>query len=142
MKTALDESRFLADSEHRVVVPDELSGEPTSLVMLRNRGGAIERVPEAATAFPDRDSPWMVSVDACWDEVSRDDENVAWAREAHEAVKPYAADSVYLNVSMGDEGDDLVRETFGANSERLRRVKRRYDPENRFRMHRPVSPAE
>lgn len=114
---------------------------PQSFVILRNRGGAISRVPLEETAFPDRDSPWMVSVDACWEDEAEDESNVTWAREAHEAMAPYAADSVYLNFSMGDEGDDLVQETFGEHYDRLRAVKQRYDPTNQFRVNRNVPPA-
>jgi FAD/FMN-containing dehydrogenase len=124
-----------------VVACAEERPSPHSFVMLRNRGGAIARVPREETAVPDRTSPWMISVDAAWDDPDDDEVNATWARDCYERMRPYAADGVYLNFAMGDEGDDLVRTTFGEQYDRLVEVKRQYDPDNVFRVNLNVPPA-
>jgi FAD/FMN-containing dehydrogenase len=48
----------------------------------------------------------------------------------------------YVNF-VGDEGEDRVRAAYpGATWDRLREVKRRYDPDNVFRRNQNVPPAE
>lgn len=48
---------------------------------------------------------------------------------------------MYVNFLM-DEGQDRVREAYGeAKYERLRQLKRRYDPGNLFRLNQNIPPA-
>ena len=49
----------------------------------------------------------------------------------------------YLNYGAPDEPIERVRAAYGdANFERLRQVKRRYDPHNLFRFNHNIPPAE
>jgi FAD/FMN-containing dehydrogenase len=53
---------------------------------------------------------------------------------------PSLTDGVYVNF-LGSEGDERVRAAFGDNYDRLVEVKRRYDPENVFRVNQNVDPS-
>ena len=64
----------------------------------------------------------------------------AWARRYWEAVHPYTLGGAYVNFMM-EEGEDRIRATYGENYDRLAAVKRRYDPDNFFRVNQNIRPA-
>ena len=58
-----------------------------------------------------------------------------------EALHPYSAGGAYVNMMMTTRASDRVRASYGDNYDRLRRaVKRRYDPDNLFRVNQNISP--
>jgi FAD/FMN-containing dehydrogenase len=114
---------------------------PRTLVTVRALGGQIARVDPTETAFTDRDSPFMISIDSTWVDPDEDDANVRWTRELWDAMAPYATERIYFNFAMNEEGEDVARATFGENYERLVEVKNRYDPENRFRVNQNIVPT-
>ena len=101
----------------------------------------INRVDPTATAFPDRHSPFLLSIDSTWEAPEDDEANIEWTREFWDAMEPYASDSMYFNFSMEEVGDDTTRATFGENYDRLVDVKTEYDPENLFRLNQNIEPA-
>src|SRR5262245_11465405 len=104
---------------------------PMTVLLVGWLGGAVARVPADATAFPHRDAPFLVWPVSAWPG-GRADEHVAWTRGIFDAVAPYAQ-GVYMN-AVGDEDESRVRAAYGANWERLRAAKRRYDPANVFHL--------
>ena len=57
-----------------------------------------------------------------------------------EAVRPHSTGRVYVNF-LGAEGEDRVRAAYGTMKyERLRALKRKYDPTNFFRMNQNIVP--
>lgn len=115
--------------------------EGRSLMVLRHLGGAVARVPANATAFGNRRAPYNLSLDATWEDPAEDDTHVSWVRGFWNAMRGYAS-GVYLNFpGFGEEGEALVRAGLGENYARLQQVKRRYDPDNVFRLNQNVKPA-
>ena len=58
-------------------------------------------------------------------------------------MEPFASGGVYVNYLGGerDEGAERVRAAYDPQKyERLVRLKRKYDPENRFRMNQNIPP--
>ena len=53
-------------------------------------------------------------------------------------MKPYHK-SVYVNYLM-DEGEDRIREAYGAKYDRLKALKRKYDPDNFFSLNQNIPP--
>ena len=105
-------------------------------------GGAVQRVPADATAFGDRSMPFMLSLDAIWSKPEDDSANVTWARTLWNNMQRHSTGRLYLNFPGHGEGDNLVRDAFGAETyARLQKVKGRYDPENLFRMNQNIVPA-
>jgi FAD/FMN-containing dehydrogenase len=108
-----------------------LPSDQTQIVMDR-LGGAINRVPREATAYPHRDVEFVLNVHTRWESQSRDEACVAWAREFFEAAAPHATGGVYVNFVPSDE--TRVPNAYGANFERLQALKKKYDPQNLFRV--------
>ena len=116
---------------------------PFTLSSIWNFGGAIVRVPADATAFGDRSMPYMLSIDSVWSEAMDDVTNIAWTRDFWKRMQPYAKQGrMYLNFpGLGEEGERLLRDTFGDNYGRLQAIKQKYDPGNIFRFNPNVQPA-
>jgi FAD/FMN-containing dehydrogenase len=57
-------------------------------------------------------------------------------------MRSFSAGGVYLNFpGVLEEGDELARQGYGANLERLAEVKAAYDPDNLFRLNANVTPS-
>ena len=123
-----------------VVSHTETMPGPYTGVWVESWGGAIGGVDTAATAFPHRDAPFNLGMQAGWEDPDADDEMIAWTRALHEAVAPYTTDRVYSNYLDYDEGD-RVADAYAENYERLAAVKAEWDPENLFRRNQNVEPA-
>jgi FAD/FMN-containing dehydrogenase len=74
-----------------------------------------------------------------WMDPRDDDANIAWARETFGALAPYMADAAYVNYLDHDD-TDRVRAAYGPNWDRLVTLKRRYDPDNLFRLNANIKP--
>ena len=113
-----------------------------TLVIVRHCGGAMARVGAQETAFGDRSSEWMLSIDSSWHNLADDEANVAYTRAFYDAAAPFSNGQTYFNFpGLLEEGEAAVRASYGANYDRLRRIKAAYDPENRFRLNQNIRPA-
>ena len=107
-------------------------------VFVGNLGAEVSRVPADATAFSRRDVQFVINVHTRWQEPRHDAACIAWARGLFDALAPHAAGSVYVNFMPADEAD-RVRGAYGGNYERLAIVKKRYDPDNLFRLNQNIA---
>jgi FAD/FMN-containing dehydrogenase len=116
---------------------------PLTLVNTFHMGGAIARVGEEETAFHQRTSPYMVSIDGMWTDAADDDANIEWVRSAWNAVAEHGTGEVYLNFTgLADEAPQAgVDSAYGRNLARLAEIKAKYDPENFFRINNNVVPS-
>jgi hypothetical protein len=101
--------------------------------------GAVTRVDAAATAFAHREPGYSLLIVSQWQDPADTDANIAWAKETFEALRPHLADRQYLNNLPADDGR-IARGLWGANHERLVTIKRRYDPDNTFRLNHNIDP--
>ena len=113
-------------------------------VLIEQMHGAALRVPPDATAFSRREKSFNVTAMATWEDTATDAAHIAWARRTPAALgERSASGGGYLNYGAPDEPIERVRAAYGdAKFERLRQVKRRYDPHNLFRFNHNIPPAE
>jgi FAD/FMN-containing dehydrogenase len=108
---------------------------------IRVLGGAAARVPAEATAFAHRQRRLMVNVAAIYASPDQNAVHREWADETAAALRQ-GEDAAYVNF-LGEEGAERVRAAYpGSTWDRLAEVKRRYDPENLFRLNQNVPPTQ
>jgi FAD/FMN-containing dehydrogenase len=118
----------------------ESSTAMMAVAQIRALGGAMARVPDDATAFAHRRSRLMVTVANVFERVEDTPTHQAWVDELAGALGLNGR-AAYVNF-LGEEGEDGVREAYPDRTwDRLRSVKRRYDPGNLFRLNQNVPPA-
>ena len=97
-------------------------------------GGAYNRIPTTATAFAHRDQRFLIKHLAAVGLEAPDREQQAarsWVSASWSAVHPWASGRVYPN--FPDLGlTNWAYAYWGANHQRLREVKHRYDPDDVF----------
>jgi FAD/FMN-containing dehydrogenase len=113
---------------------------PITTVALFQMGGAVARVGESETAFNGRSAGFTVNINGNSRSAAGFESEREWARTFWAALEPYHT-SVYVNFLM-EEGEERIRAAYGAEKyERLKALKRRYDPTNLFRLNQNIPPG-
>lgn len=63
-----------------------------------------------------------------------------WVNEFFSALTPYSSGAVYVN-DLQAEGEERIRSAYGDKYERLRQIKRKYDPANFFQVNQNIPPV-
>jgi FAD/FMN-containing dehydrogenase len=101
--------------------------------------GAVHDVPADATAFGHRDANFAPVIAGMWPDRADNEKNIRWVREFAAAVEPHAQPGGYVNFASSDD-QSKVADNYGANYGRLQEVKRRYDPDNLFKLNQNIRP--
>jgi FAD/FMN-containing dehydrogenase len=113
---------------------------PLSSFYFQHLGAAIRRPGPDTAAFGHRDATFDFTILTVWQDPAEDAEQIAWARDFHAAMQPYAT-GVYVN-NLGAEGSDRVRAAYAPSTyARLVALKDRYDPDNLFRFNQNIAPS-
>ena len=84
----------------------------------------------------------MFSLDAIWADHASDQANISWVRNAWTDMQRHSTGRLYLNFPGLGEDQSLVKNALGETTyARLQQVKRKYDPENLFRLNQNIQPA-
>jgi len=131
-------------------LPDELidtaverfAGVPSAMtsMLLEHFHGAVTRVGVTESAVPHRDEGWNLLIPSVWTDPADSEANIAWSRETFAAMRPHFGSGRWLNYLGDDQAEDAIRAAYGPNYERLREVKRRYDPDNVFHLNHNIAP--
>ena len=106
------------------------------------QGGAMNRVGAEETAFGDRSAPYLLGIEGNWEESHEDEANVAWVRGCVADMQRFSDGGMYLNFpGFLEEGQEMMRDAYGENYERLVALKNEHDPANLFRMNQNIRPT-
>ncbi len=128
---------------HQIKHWADAAPSPLSTVDVWQLGGAIADVDVTDTAFANRDAPFLLGVEANWEDPAEDEANVAWTRDCIEDMRRFTEGREYLNFpGFLEDGVETVQRAFGPNYDRLTRLKAEYDPDNLFRVNQNIDPAD
>jgi FAD/FMN-containing dehydrogenase len=145
------EMRYYWKSEYLSGLPDEAidrllalnreSPSHHSTLDLWQLGGAANRIGPDETAFGDRAAPFLLGVEANWENAAEDAAQIEWARKVYRTMEPFSTGNEYMNFPGFYEDADKIVGSFGDNYERLVALKNKYDPTNLFRLNQNIKPT-
>jgi FAD/FMN-containing dehydrogenase len=100
--------------------------------IFQQAGGAIKRIPAAATAFAHRYAELNMILTLDWQPGTPGDAHMANARAYWKTLAPHTH-GFYVN-EADEENAALHNRNYQGNFQRLVEIKRRYDPDNNFRL--------
>jgi FAD/FMN-containing dehydrogenase len=113
---------------------------PVTSFPIWQMGGAVSHPGDDDTAFNGRHAGHTFNILGATQTAEGFDEEREWAKRFWSALEPHHT-SVYVNFLM-EEGEERVREAYGAEKyDRLKALKRKYDPDNFFRINQNIPPA-
>jgi FAD/FMN-containing dehydrogenase len=115
-----------------------------SFLLLEAITGRARHEPDGGAAFGQREARWNASALGIWEQPADDGANIDWVRRTADSLRSSSYSGAgYGNYAQADEPAERIRASFGpARFERLRGIKRRYDPDNAFRFNHNIPPAE
>ena len=116
---------------------------PFGQLILAPMGGATARTDTSKMALNMPDAPWAYFCLAMWMDPAEDDRNRDWARGFAASMLDYGlGKAAFPNFIAADEDTSRLRASYGPEKyERLVELKRRWDPENAFRLNQNIDPA-
>ena len=103
-------------------------------------GHATTRPSPEAMAYSHRNALWVCNVHGRWDTAAEDKKCIEWARGFFRDAAPFATGGVYVNFLTDDE-PDRIKAAYGPGYDRLAAVKKKYDPQNLFRVNQNIRPS-
>jgi FAD/FMN-containing dehydrogenase len=104
-------------------------------------GGAVARVGADDNAFGNREAEYNLLILGISDDPALDEAIKAWARGTWKAVQPFSTGGVYVNYMDADEADRIGDAYGSTHYARLVELKKRYDPDNLFRVNQNIAPS-
>ncbi|TDB90688.1 FAD-binding oxidoreductase [Actinomadura sp. KC216] len=114
---------------------------PLSAVHFHHLEGAVARGSSGDGAFSHRTPRFVMNILGMWADAADADPHTRWVRGTWDAMRAHATGDPYLNF-LADEGGTQVRRAYSDEVfARLTALKKKYDPENLFRLNQNIPPG-
>ena len=120
--------------EHLPSAPHEASG----VTMMYWHGPWCAKPHDNAFGF--RRTGFEYWIHSYWQKAGDREQSWNWVEEFYRAMEPLSTGAVYVN-DLEDEGEARVRAAYGDKYQRLSLIKRKFDPDNFFRVNQNIVPA-
>jgi FAD/FMN-containing dehydrogenase len=116
---------------------------PQTHFLIESLHGAPKDADPGLGGIAYRGAAFNVSAMAVWTDPEFDQPHIAWARDTAAAIEPWSfTGGGYANYMQADEPIERVRAAFGDEAfERLRALKKRYDPNNVLHRNQNIPPV-
>ncbi len=101
--------------------------------------GAVHRVASDATAFAYRDAAFATVIAGAWPDPADNGANIDWVRDYYGASAAHAQEGGYINF-MSEDDQQRIKANYKDNYARLVEAKRKWDPDNLFRVNQNIRP--
>ncbi|HEU4928876.1 MAG TPA: FAD-binding oxidoreductase [Candidatus Krumholzibacteria bacterium] len=112
---------------------------PHSAVIFFPLGGAVGKLPNDHSAVGNRDAVYLLNITSAWEKADDDVANIEWARTAWRDMRRFSTGGTYINFLTQEDGADRIHDAYGENYQRLAEIKKKWDPENIFRMNKNIT---
>jgi hypothetical protein len=100
---------------------------------VRHAGGAITRVDPQTAAYSNRDARHLLQLIGITPTPEAHQQLEGYVSQFKQALAPHLTGGVYMNFLEGEESFQRAQDGFSPEAyRRLRELKARYDPDNRF----------
>lgn len=113
---------------------------PLSQMHLYPITGAASRIGKEETPWAYRDAKYAGVIVGVDPDPANAEKITSWCKDYYEALHPYSSGGAYSNFMM-DEGQERVQASYKHNYSRLVQIKKRYDPDNFFRVNQNIKPG-
>src|SRR5277367_1830124 len=120
--------------EHLPSAPHEASG----ITMMYWHGPWCAKPHDNAFGF--RRTGFEYWIHSYWQKARDREQSWNWVEEFYRAMEPLSTGAVYVN-DLENEGEARVRAAYGDKYQRLSLLKRKFDPDNFFRVNQNIAPA-
>jgi FAD binding domain/Berberine and berberine like len=120
--------------EHLPSAPHEASG----VTMMYWHGPWCSKPHDNAFGF--RRIGFEYWIHSYWQKAGERERSWNWVEEFYRAMEPLSTGAVYVN-DLEDEGEARVRAAYGDKYQLLSVIKRKFDPDNFFRVNQNIAPA-
>ncbi len=111
----------------------------TSTMHLYPIDGAVHDVDPDATAFAYRDAETSMVIAGMWPDAADNERNIKWVRDYSAAMAPYSEAGGYVNF-LSEDDQPRIQANYPGHYDRLVTIKRKYDPDNLFRLNQNIKP--
>ncbi len=129
----LDPCAIEAIGRHCAQGPSEYCG----ISLIYWHGPWVEKPHDNAFGF--RRAGFEYWIHAYWRDFSERERSHRWVNDFHQALRPFSTAAVYVN-NLGQDEEERVADAYGEKYSRLISIKRKYDPDNVFRLNQNVRP--
>ncbi len=112
---------------------------PLSQMHLYPISGAASRVGLEDTPWAYRDANYTGVIVGVDPDPANADKIINWCKDYYDGLHPYSSGGAYSNFMM-DEGKERVKASYRQNYDRLVQIKKRYDPNNLFKVNQNIKP--
>lgn len=113
------------------LISTRAEGATYTAVSLYGLGGAVMDKDKTATAFYYRDAKFIIGLQSVWEDYKYASQNIEWFKDKYEYIKLITT-GAYVNFPLA-ELENHEKEYYGHNAEKLKEIKRKYDPFNVFK---------